>query len=265
MNGDPDRSELIAIIGGGFSGTMVAFHLARQPGNKPVRVVLIEKGSQFARGLAYGTRCDQHLLNVPAGLMSALPEEPTHFLDWLTARDPAAKPGTFAPRRAYGEYLNDLLSQVTQPGMPVELLRDEVTELQLGSGGPGDRVALRTSSGRQITCDRVVLAMGNQPPLDPAGVENLPAVKRYAADPWRQARSTASRAATRSPSSARGSRRSTSWSRRTRAAIAGSSTPSRATDCCLTVINLRRLDRTSRWPPSTPPPGLCSNRSGPPR
>ena len=65
--------------------------------------------------LAYGTRCDEHLLNVTAGLMSALPDEPSHFLDWLRVRDPSAHQGTFAPRRVYGDYLEELLtSSVSQ-------------------------------------------------------------------------------------------------------------------------------------------------------
>jgi uncharacterized NAD(P)/FAD-binding protein YdhS len=100
-----DRGEVIAIVGSGFSGTMVAYHLARLAAHRRLRILLIEKSRQFARGLAYSTRCDRHLLNVPAGLMSAVPDEPAHFLDWLKARDPAAHAGTFASRRLYGDYL----------------------------------------------------------------------------------------------------------------------------------------------------------------
>jgi len=43
---------------------------------------------------------------------------------------------------------------------------------------------IRTSAGRLIVADRVVLAMGNQPPHDPPGLEHLGRVGRYAADPW---------------------------------------------------------------------------------
>ncbi len=179
----PRNDEVIAIIGGGFSGTMVAFHLARLTGGTPLRVLLFEKGPRFARGLAYGTSCDRHLLNVPAGMMSALPDEPSHFLDWLKARDPSAQAGTFASRRVYGDYLAELLQSASQPGMPVEMVRDEVVDLGTGCDR-GSRVSLRTKSGRVIDCDRVVLAMGNQPPLDPTGVDSLPAVKHYATDPW---------------------------------------------------------------------------------
>jgi uncharacterized NAD(P)/FAD-binding protein YdhS len=179
----PRAAEVIAIIGGGFSGTMVAFHLARLTAPGPVKILLFEKGLKFARGLAYGTNCDRHLLNVPAGLMSALSDEPSHFLDWLKARDPATHSGTFASRRVYGEYLEELLRLVSHPGAPVELVRDEIVELRSGSL-PEDRLFLKTASGRAIGCDRVVLALGNQPPLDPTGVEASPAVKHYAANPW---------------------------------------------------------------------------------
>jgi uncharacterized NAD(P)/FAD-binding protein YdhS len=174
----------VAVIGGGFSGTMVAFHLTRLAGSWPMRVTLIEKGPKFGRGLAYGTACKQHLLNVPAGMMSALPDEPTHFLDWLQARDPAAHAGTFAPRHVYGDYLQDLLRAASlHADVPIELIRDEIVELSSGSQ-EDPRITLRTDSGRLIVADRVALALGNQPPQEPAGVACLKAVRRYAADPW---------------------------------------------------------------------------------
>ena len=51
----PARSPVIAIVGGGFSGAMVAVHLARLAGPRPPRVVLFEKADRLARGVAYGT------------------------------------------------------------------------------------------------------------------------------------------------------------------------------------------------------------------
>jgi uncharacterized NAD(P)/FAD-binding protein YdhS len=183
MNAEPGRS-VIAVIGGGFTGTMVAVHLARLAAAASLRLVLIEKGARLARGLAYGTRCERHLLNVPAGLMSALPDEPSHFLDWLQVRDPAAHAGTFAPRRAYGDYLEDLLHSTTgTAAVPVELLHDEVVELSERCDDSRNLV-IRTSGGRSITADRVVLALGNQPPQPLPGLIGRPEVRRYAADPW---------------------------------------------------------------------------------
>jgi uncharacterized NAD(P)/FAD-binding protein YdhS len=181
---EPGVGAVIAIIGGGFSGTMVAVHLARLAGPSPLRIRLIEKGPRPARGLAYATRCDGHLLNVPAGLMSALADEPAHFLDWLRARDPGAQAGTFAPRRVYGDYLEELLrATASDAAVPIELEHDEVVALDIESDEAG-RLRLRTAGGRLIVADRVVLAIGNQPPQDPPGLPRLRAVRRYATDPW---------------------------------------------------------------------------------
>src|SRR5512135_3737473 len=88
----------VAIIGCGFSGAMVAVHLSRL-GQKSPRVLIFERGNRLARGAAYGTIRPEHLLNVPARLMSAFTDEPDHFLNWLQARDPAAQPGAFVARR----------------------------------------------------------------------------------------------------------------------------------------------------------------------
>ncbi len=87
---DSECESVIVIVGGGFSGTMVAVHLARLARASSLRIVLCERGSRIARGLAYGTQCKHHLLNVPAAMMSALPDEPAHFLNWLKAKDPGA-------------------------------------------------------------------------------------------------------------------------------------------------------------------------------
>jgi hydroxyacylglutathione hydrolase len=42
-------------------------------------VTIVEPRAALGRGLAYSTSFDEHLLNVPAGKMSALPAEPSHF------------------------------------------------------------------------------------------------------------------------------------------------------------------------------------------
>src|SRR5271170_8053878 len=124
-------SDVIAVIGGGFSGTLVAVNLARAAGNRPLRIILFERAARFARGVAYGTSSAQHLLNVPAAMMSALVDEPGHFLAWLQARDPRAHAGTFAPRRLYGEYLEELLARAAAAGRTtIELVRDEVVDIR---------------------------------------------------------------------------------------------------------------------------------------
>ena len=70
----------VAIVGGGFSGTMAAVNLARLA-EFPLRVSLINHGYPTGRGIAYSTRRPEHLLNVAARNMSALPEHPEHHVD----------------------------------------------------------------------------------------------------------------------------------------------------------------------------------------
>jgi uncharacterized NAD(P)/FAD-binding protein YdhS len=70
----------ITVVGAGFSGTMLSLHLLRHcPSGTHIR--LIERNRQFGLGQAYSTENPNHLLNVPAGSMSAFPDRPTHFLD----------------------------------------------------------------------------------------------------------------------------------------------------------------------------------------
>ena len=81
----------IAIIGGGFSGTALAVQLLRRSGGP---VTLIERSGAWGPGLAYGTRCDRHLLNVRAERMSLFPDDPDHFTRWLAGAGLPADPAT---------------------------------------------------------------------------------------------------------------------------------------------------------------------------
>ena len=98
----------VAIVGGGASGTLVAVQLLRQA-RGPLRVALVERSGALARGLAYGPAEPCHVLNVPAGRMSALPEDPDHFVRWC-----GAGPDEFVGRATYGAYLEALLSEARQ-------------------------------------------------------------------------------------------------------------------------------------------------------
>lgn len=69
----------VAVIGAGFSGTMVACHLLR----RGARVCLFERSGTFGPGLAYGAAGPVHLLNVPVGSMSAHADVPDDFLGWV--------------------------------------------------------------------------------------------------------------------------------------------------------------------------------------
>src|SRR5215210_5964080 len=96
----PDRSRApVAIVGGGFSGTMLAAQLAR----RAIPSLLIEGGGRAGLGTAYSTDEPLHVLNVRAEAMSAWPDEPDHF-----ARA-SGDPRGFAERRLFGGYLRAIL------------------------------------------------------------------------------------------------------------------------------------------------------------
>lgn len=170
----------VAIVGAGFSGVATAANLARLPWPRGMRIVLIERGPQFARGAAYSTDHPLHLLNVPAGRMGAFPEDEGHFLRWLQRSDPSVTGDAFVPRARYGEYLEWLLEETkwrAAANVGVELRRGDVTALRVE-----DASMILTMGDETVTADRVVLALGNLPPRDPIGFAD--GGDRYVRDPW---------------------------------------------------------------------------------
>ena len=81
-NSRPRRPQAIAIVGDGFTGSLLALHLLQRCRSGD-RIYLIERNAQFGRGLAYSTGNPNHLLNVRAGNMSAYSDQPDHFVEWL--------------------------------------------------------------------------------------------------------------------------------------------------------------------------------------
>jgi uncharacterized NAD(P)/FAD-binding protein YdhS len=153
------RSRSVAIVGGGASGVLLAAHLLRGR-EADLDVFLVERRNQLGRGLAYATDLQDHLLNVRASNMSALPDDPGHFVDWLRARgvvidDPAAY---FAPRRVYGEYLQHLLEEARAGSASrLHVVDDECVALTRRAG----RLELRLSDGSSLAAGRCVLATGH--------------------------------------------------------------------------------------------------------
>jgi uncharacterized NAD(P)/FAD-binding protein YdhS len=151
----------IAIIGGGVSGTLTALHLVWQ--GTPARVILIDQRPGFGLGLAYSTPSLRHLLNVPAGKISALPNQPDHFLNWLRENhDPTATEKTFAPRAVFGRYIQSLLASTSS----VEQEIATVVDVRLHDSG----AVLTLDNGCELRADLVVLATGNFDPAPLSGI-----------------------------------------------------------------------------------------------
>ncbi|HVL34384.1 MAG TPA: FAD/NAD(P)-binding protein, partial [Burkholderiales bacterium] len=177
-----DRADPVAIIGGGFSGTMLAAQLAR----RGVASRLIEGGGRAGRGTAYATAEPVHLLNVRADNMSAWPDAPADFADHYRARGGDAR--GFAERALYGGYLSAILAQAVASGQ-VELVARQATGAAVD--GEGWRVTL--ADGAVLAAPALALAHGNQPP-EPLQVA-AGAGERFIADPWSAAAQAAVREA----------------------------------------------------------------------
>nr|MBA4769855.1 FAD/NAD(P)-binding protein [Sphingobium sp.] len=167
----------VAIVGGGFSGTLLAINLLR---HGDARVTLIERrGDRLGCGLAFGAAHGDHILNVRAANMSALPDQPDHFAQWLKARE-AGQEASFATRQTYGRYLRDLLNDALgDAGDRLRLVEDEAIDIVLSDFG----ASIRFRSGARVDADIAVIAPGNLPPHDLPAFAGL-SHPAYVDDPW---------------------------------------------------------------------------------
>ncbi|MFL6761160.1 MAG: FAD/NAD(P)-binding protein, partial [Sphingomicrobium sp.] len=105
-----DRQAPVAIVGGGFSGTILAAQLAR----RGIGSILIDGSGRVGKGVAYSTTDPAHLLNVRAEAMSAWSGEPDHFAQRFET-DGGDRRG-FAQRRFFAAYLADILDEAVASG-----------------------------------------------------------------------------------------------------------------------------------------------------
>ena len=161
----------VAIIGGGFSGTILAAQLAR----RGIASALIDGSGRVGNGVAYSTREPAHLLNVRAEGMSAWSGEPGHFAERFKSE--GGDPRGFAERRLFARYLKDILDEAVGSGK-IEIAETFATRARRADGG----WSIELDDGASIGADALVLAIGNQDP-EPLGALTA-AGDRYIANPW---------------------------------------------------------------------------------
>jgi uncharacterized NAD(P)/FAD-binding protein YdhS len=174
-------SRTLAIIGGGFSGSMLATELLQRcDTNCPV--VLIERGPVPGRGVAYGTQFEGHLLNVRARNMSAYADVPDHFVKWAQHHySSSVKPDDFLPRPVYGQYVSSQLREAIGLGRAeFRCIQGEAVSL----ARIGKRSEIRLASGQTLLADKVVLALGNFPPADLQIPGKTLSSSCYIPNPW---------------------------------------------------------------------------------
>lgn len=175
----------IAIIGAGFSGASVAAMLGRIA-RQPLEIILFDKSGKFGAGDAYRTPYPWHILNVRTRDMSAFEDLPTHFADWVNARQtqyaeidktqPISE--QFLPRYIYHHYLQDLLQQAQSNGhIKLTFLADEVIDAKRQA----DKINVITKNNKQLLADKLVLALGNHQPMQfPFAMSGVQTI----ANPW---------------------------------------------------------------------------------
>ena len=176
------RGPVIAVVGGGASGTLAVIHLLGEAARQqvPLRVALIDRHGRHGLGQAYSTAHPAHLLNSPAHVMSALAGDPGHLTRWAD-RAGLSRDG-FLSRSDYGRYLRELLEETERAARPaarVSHITARVIAMRRSDHGRALRLYL-AADGR-IDADVAILATGNLPsaPLIPD-----PGNGRYIADPW---------------------------------------------------------------------------------
>jgi len=146
---------------------MTAAQLAR----KGIASVLIERSERPGLGAAYSTTDAAHVLNVPAGNMSAWADVPGDF-----ARR-TGDSAQFAQRREYGAYLRTILDEAVSTGCVTV-----VKAAAIGAERSEIGWTVNLEGTESIAADAMVLAIGNQPPGSLAALEG--AGDRLIPNPW---------------------------------------------------------------------------------
>ncbi len=177
----PGRGPVIAVVGGGASGTLTAIHLLREAAARqyPLRIALIDRLGRHGLGEAYSTTNPAHFLNALTARMSAVAGDPDHLLRWADAAGLGDL--EFLPRQEFGRYLQDTLADAERRAAPLcrlTRITSDVLGLRPGSGGRPVRLLL---AGASIEADVAILATGNPPPSTPVPFPDSP---WCVANPW---------------------------------------------------------------------------------
>lgn len=152
----PRTGREVVIVGGGFSGAAVAYHLLRRA-QKDLRITMIERGPWIGRGIAYGVDSRVYRLNVPASKMSIDPEAPLDFVEWAGV---TADPHAFLSRAVYGDYVVARLAEAIRasPGK-MRVVRSDVLA--------ADPSSVHLPDGEVLAAETIVLATGLAPRMAP--------------------------------------------------------------------------------------------------
>ncbi len=176
------REAVVAVIGGGASGTLATAYLLRAAAaaQLPLRVDLIDRYGRHGLGQAYATANPAHRLNSHVDRTSGFAHDPGHLARWAAAN--GIRHDGFLPRAVFGRYLRDLLADAERMAGPTATVtRSAADVVGLSVAGGPRPLRLQLTAGGRLEADAVVLATGNRSPAPPCPV---PATPRYVNDPW---------------------------------------------------------------------------------
>ncbi|SMB97801.1 conserved hypothetical protein [Hymenobacter roseosalivarius DSM 11622] len=165
---------------------MLAVQLAHASGSYAYDVHLVDPRPAPGLGLAYSAPRPEYLLNVRASRISAFPDKPQHFVEWLLAKGLPADEDAFCPRQTYGQYIQECVSHIlgeVANGMRIQLHSQAAVAATIDK--KDNTVLVELADGHILRSHRVVLALGNFPPLGLAGAGlggNFP--PNYHPNPW---------------------------------------------------------------------------------
>jgi uncharacterized NAD(P)/FAD-binding protein YdhS len=179
----------VAIIGGGFAGTVLALHLVRRLGSG--HLAIVEPRAELGSGLAYSATDEVHCINVTAQQMGVSAEAEDRFIDWLEKWHPAMVGGgqgasqpsrSFVQRHWFGEFMRDRLgAALTGSKLKLEHHRTSATDARIIEGG----FEFMLANGGKLHALCAVVATSHGVPALPSGFPAaLADAPGFIADPW---------------------------------------------------------------------------------
>lgn len=155
----------IGIVGGGISGTLSVLQIIKQS-KKPLSIYWFDTQNKFCKGYAYNTFDEGHLLNVRASNMSVFPDEPNHFVNWLSVNHPKYSPKDFVSRKLFGDYVLHTFELLKKSNalITIHQIAEEVKSIKK----IGDCFEMNTHQNYQV--QKIILGFGNFLPAHPRSV-----------------------------------------------------------------------------------------------
>lgn len=169
----------LAIIGGGYTGAVLAIQLSRHA-DRAYDIVIIEPRDSLGRGLAYGTHDPTHRLNGDLNTISlnldTHQNDSAHVMKWYAAQnllegDPGAtceNGQIFLRRNDFGRYVEQEVSRHIKENPSGSLIRHRqgiATDLERQSDGC---YLIKLENGPSVAASAVFVTTSNQAPDVPS-------------------------------------------------------------------------------------------------